>query len=306
MSAYASDRRTSLRTRLDRHLRLWVRTIIYELRRTRRVIVAPDALSSGEPPIFVCGVHRSGTTLLRLILDSHSRIACPPESFFIRPLGSVLDDEKAMEGLLAMGFDESHVLQKLRETVSYFFESYAAVQGKPRWADKTPSYLACLDLLDELYGPECRYLVIYRHGLDVACSIAGMDIPELLEHRGAPRDQKLVPAARYWAERCERSLAFQQKHAKRCFELRYEQLVRDPEPVLRRAFEFLGEPFEPQLLRFHEQPHDSWIGLQDSKAAESSGFEPNIGAWRAEDPGLVSEMRAEAGPMLERLGYACD
>ena len=77
------------------------------------------------------GANRSGTTLLRLVLDSHSRIACPPESYFIRSLGHLLDDEKAMEGLLAMGFDEQHVVERLRETASYFLEMYAASHGKP-------------------------------------------------------------------------------------------------------------------------------------------------------------------------------
>jgi hypothetical protein len=288
---------------LDRTLRRWAASLVYELRRTRRVIVDPETRPRGVPPIFVLGVHRSGTTLLRLILDSHSRIACPPESFFLVPLAGVLQDAKAMEGLEAMGFSREHVLGRLRQCASYFFEMYAASRAKPRWADKTPSYVGLADLIETLFGPDCRYVVIYRHGLDTACSIAGMTIREVAPHLEACGGDRLAAAARYWAEGCGRLLDFQARHASRCFELRYERLTQDPEPHLRRMFEFLGEPWEPQVLRFHEKPHDHWVGLQDAKAAESKGFEPRTGVWRQQPAEVVERMRAQAGPMLRRLGY---
>ena len=292
--------------RLDAHLRLWLRTLIFELRRTRREIVAPDRRPRGEPPIFVLGVHRSGTTLVRLILDSHSRIACPPESFFVRAFGALLDDVKAMEGLRAMGFSREHVLARLRETASYFFEMYAAARGRPRWADKTPSYLNDLELIEEMFGPDCRYVVIHRHGLDVACSLAEVEIAELVEYHDATHEQRIAAGARYWAEQSGKLLAFQRAHAERCHELRYEELTRDPEPVLRRLFDFLGEPFEPGVLRFHEHPHDNWIGLQDAKAALTRGFRPHIDRWREEKPEILAVMRAEARAALEALGYESD
>jgi hypothetical protein len=293
-------------SKLDRHLRLWVTSMIFELRRTRRVIVQPEQRERGQPPIFLCGVHRSGTTLLRLIFDSHSRIACPPESFFIGPLADLLRDTKAMEGLAAMGFDRAHVLARLRETAEYFFEMYASSRQKPRWADKTPSYVDCLDPIDELFGPEARYVVIYRHGLDAACSIATIELRELEEYRGAPREQRLVAAARYWATQCRKLRDFQARHPERTLELRYESLCANPEPELRRVFEFVDEAFEPQLLRFYEQPHDHWVGLQDSKAAESTGFDARSETWRDEPPELVRAMLDEVRPMLDTLGYSTD
>ena len=298
--------RTSLIARLDNWGRRWVEALIFELRRTRRVIVTPESRRDGEPPIFVLGVHRSGTTLLRLILDTHSNIACPPESFFIDPIGRVLSDPKAMEGLRAMGFDDAAVKRRLRETISYFFEMYAASHGKARWADKTPSYVNSLELIEELFGPECRYVVMFRHGLDVACSLSRMQIRELEHLQDVPYAERLEPTARYWATCCEKLLAFEEQHRERCIQVRYEQLCAEPERELRRVFEFLDEPFENQVLEFHQHPHDQWIGLQDGKAARSSGFEVNSGIWRNEDPDLVSGMRRAAGEMLQRLGYLDD
>lgn len=292
--------------RVDRHLRRWVSAVIFELRRTRRVIVSPDERPKGEPPIFIIGVHRSGTTLLRLVLDSHSRIACPPESFFIGPLAEVLKDELAMSGLTAMGFDERHVLRRLRETASYFFEMYAAAKNKPRWADKTPPYVDCLEFIDALYGPDCRYLFLYRHGLDAACSIAGMYIREAQPHIEACGGDRFAGAARYWAVQSQKMIAFRATHPSRCLEIRYEDLTARPEPELRRIFEFLSEPWEPEVLRFHERPHDHWIGLQDSSAAASRGFTPRTDRWREQPPEIIERMLQEAGTVLRELGYSAD
>jgi hypothetical protein len=55
--------------------------------------------------------------------------------------------------------------------VSFYFETYRQSKGKRRWADKTPHYVMCLDFVEELYGPSCQYLMIYRHPFDVAESL---------------------------------------------------------------------------------------------------------------------------------------
>jgi protein-tyrosine sulfotransferase len=280
-----------------------LKTTIDEVRRTKRVIVVPERRPTGETPFFIVGVHRSGTTLLRLIVDSHRRLTCPPESFFLLPLSALLSDPKSMEGLRAMGFDEQHVLARTREYASYFFEMYAASRGKARWADKTPSYIDCLDFLDAVYGPGCRYVLVFRHGLDSACSTAGVGPRELAPHVEACGGDLFAGAARYWATQCEKLLAFRDRHPERCFEVRYEALVDDPEPVLRRMFEFVGEEWDPEVMRFHEHPHDRWTGLEDRRASQTRGFSPNVGRYRAQPPEVIRAMVEQAGPMLTRLGY---
>ncbi len=295
-----------LSTRVVRVLQDLVREAIYATRRTRRVIVVEGGPREelGEAPIFVIGVHRSGTTLVRLILDSHSRIACPPESFFLRPLEALLRDARSLEGLAAMGFPEEQVALRLGEFASCFFERYAASRGKARWADKTPSYVSCLDFVDRLFGDRARYLLVYRHGLDAACSIARIPaIDDADAHIAACGGDRFAGAARYWAQQCKAMRAFATTHRGRSFELRYEDLVREPEARLRPLFEFLGEAWEPAVLRFHEQPHDHRAGLEDRKAVLSRGFAPNVSAWKDEPRDVISRMHEEAGPMLRELGY---
>ena len=123
--------------RVTQFVRQLLRTTLYEARRTKRIVVASETRPRTEKPIFIIGVHRSGTTLVRLILDSHSRIACPPESFFLLSLQLFFGNEKTMEGLKAMGFPREQVVDRLREFTSHFFEGYVASRGKSRWADKT-------------------------------------------------------------------------------------------------------------------------------------------------------------------------
>ena len=295
--------RPALSVRLIDLVRRTLRAVLDETQRTRREIVAPERRTATERPIFVVGVHRSGTTLVRLILDSHSRIACPPESFFLLPGTRVLRDPKALEGLLAMGFSPEHVRARLREHLAYFFEMYAASHQKPRWADKTPSYVNCLDEIDALF-PDAQYVFVYRNGLDSACSIARIpDIPEAEPHVAAAGGDRYAGAARYWATQVGVMRAFAAVHAGRVHELFYEKLAASPEAEVRRLFDFLGEAFEPAVLRFNDQPHDRWAGHQDIKAVASRDFQPNVGTWRREPPERVKGMVAEAGERLRELGY---
>lgn len=292
-AAHRASRQMSMMARLRRRLR----------RQQRPRLLAPaPAAPLTAPPIFVIGVHRSGTTLLRLILDSHSRLACPTESVFLLPLSTLWRDGKAMAGLRAMGFAEDHVLAKLREFSSYYFSSYAGARGKPRWADKSPHYVDCLDFIERLYGPQCQYVFIYRHGLDVACSVGEKVIRPAEAMKQACGDP-YAGGARYWAEQCRKMLAFQAQHANRVFSMRYEALVAEPDQQCRALFAFLGEPWEEQVLQFYQQEHTSAPGLEDPIAATSRGFTPSVGNYRKLPAEIVARMQAEAGEVLRDLGY---
>jgi hypothetical protein len=295
-SSQAPARRTrpGVAARLRRRLRMAVAT--------QRVFVAPPAKARTELPIFIIGVHRSGTTLLRLVLDSHSRIAVPRESVFLLPLSAILREESAWQGLGALGFEPEHVFLKLREFSDYFFDAYAAARGKPRWADKSPQYVDCLDFIDKLYGPACKYLFIYRHGLDVANSIGPRQNIKLARPHKEACGDPYVGAARYWATQCQKMLAFAGTHRERVHEFKYEDFVQAPEQVGRQIFAFLGEPWEPQVLEHYKHEHDVG-GLEDSIASASIGFRPSMKNYLELPAAAVEGMKREAGEVLERLGY---
>ena len=270
--------------------------------RGQKVFALPRVQPQAEPPIFIIGVHRSGTTLLRLVLDSHSRIAVPRESVFLLPLSETWRDETALLGLSGLGFSNEHVTLKLRELADYFFNAYAASRNKPRWADKSPQYVNCLDFIEQLYGPQCKYVFIYRHGLDVACSIGTREVFKLAKpHQDACGDP-FVGAARYWSVQCQKMLHFEQAHRERVFTVRYEEFVQTPEPIARQLFAFLGEAWEPQVLEFHTQRHDTGF-LEDPIASMSKGFNPSLKNYEKLPRELVQGMKREAHDMLRQLGY---
>src|ERR671934_241733 len=142
-----------------------------------------------EPPLFVLGVRRSGTTLLRVMLDRHPALAVPDESYFIPALAArhrgVLDvadfcddlaripairdwevDADAVRGRLAPG-------ARAGDGIAAVYEAYAALRGKERWGDKTPMYMGWLSLINRLF-PAARYVHLIRDGRDAALSFLAM------------------------------------------------------------------------------------------------------------------------------------
>ncbi len=272
-----------------------------------RVVVRE--INAGErrrlPPGFIVGVYRSGTTLLRFVLDSHPNIAVPPESNFINGLSELWRNEWYRKGFQGVGVDTAGLTSRLRDFAGDIFDAYAQAKGKGRWFDKTPSYTEQLEFLDALFGLECRYVMLYRHGLDVATSMTRMQKGDADNGPGR-RFKHLYASTRvcnaaYWAEQCEGMLAFEATHPAQCFRLRYEDYASKPEQFLPPLFDFLGEPWDAGVLRFSEQQHD--YGLQDSKVLDTREFKPNTGTWHDWPTEELEQARTLIAPTLARLGY---
>jgi len=242
---------------------------------------------------------------MRLMLDSHSRIACPAESMFVTPVAKLWGDELAIKGLAGMGFSREHVRCRLKEFVTYYFETYAHARKKARWADKCPHYVDCADFLETLYGPDCLYVFMYRHGLDVACSVANMPIGPAEPYK-VKCANAYVGGARYWAVQCAKLLAFQTRVGERGLSVYYEDLVTAPESIARAVLRHVGEPWEDGVLHFYNVRRSRAPGLEDPTASHSRGFCPSLGKWRTLDRSVVCRMTLEALPMLQRLGYSAD
>ena len=129
-----------------------------------------DLADEARPPApFVVGLTRSGTTLLRMMLDAHPLLTIPPETHFVPDLIKAARAEQGADGMLAamtsnrtwadFGIDEGEMRERLAQVdsgdgagaVRAFFESYAAKHGKPRWGDKTPHYVHHVDQLLEIW-----------------------------------------------------------------------------------------------------------------------------------------------------------
>lgn len=268
-----------------------------------RVLPARESADLTEAPIFLVGVYRSGTTLMRYVIDSHSRICCPPESFFMGPLSALINDEQIRKSLQRMGFDQDHVARRLRRFCLYFFENYAQSCGKPRWADKSPSYVDHLDTLLRLF-PESQFVIIYRHGLDQAHSFTrgGAYVNPACEGYCRPGEDFRLGAVRYWREKTEGVMRFEDAYPEKCRRIHYERLCEDPEGQLKPIFSFLNEPWEPAVLEFYRFRHDK--GAEDGRAAATRGFSVSKDHYRAWPPQLLKQCVELAEPVLSRLNYS--
>ena len=292
-------------------------------------------MSERAPVPFIVGVPRSGTTMLRLMLDAHPDMAIPPETYFVTNLIEAGDGGAGPEQLANvlvghrrwddLGIDEGELRRRLEaagkptggDAVRIAFGLYAEGRGKPRWGDKTPAYLTNIAEIAAAL-PEARFVHLIRDGRDVALSILAM--PEV--DRPMRRPDTVGEIAQRWRRRIERARR-QGEDLPHYLEVRYEDLVLDPEPVLRQVCELIELPFTEAMLEFHasagerleEMSRD--LDARDELPAQSAegriaphalASKPpsgeRIGVWRTEmSPEQVAEFEAEGGEMLRELGY---
>jgi hypothetical protein len=250
------------------------------------------------PPIFVVGCHRSGTTLFRLILDSHPAISCGPETRFLADLEKITDDANwPRMGLY--GFPKSYWHERVAALFDDFQSRYAARRGKTRWADKTPLYAGHLDYLNALF-PEALFINVVRDGRDVARS-----------HRDTWGYMSGLRAIEKWPRYIRMGEEFAPKVGPdRYLEVRYEQLVADTEKQMRQVLEFVGEPWDDAVLHHTDHSHDvmerydSYTSKRRSQKGEGAVYRSRVGGGRkANDPLMKLLLRLRAGATLERIGY---
>ncbi len=267
------------------------------------------------PPLFVLGVSRSGTTLLRVVLDRSPGIAIPDESFFIpllarRHRGQVdparfLDDLGRLPTLRAWGLSAEDIAPRLRprmptgDAIAAIFEAYAAKEQKPRWGDKTPMYMRHLPLLDRLF-PTAQYVHLIRDGRDAALSFLRM--PEGSFTRTWAHPDTVAEFACLWESEISAARTLGQRVGpSRYLAVRYEDLVASPEDVVREICGFAGLPYQPAMLDYvgavdvSEKPHQQRL-LQP--------LTPGVRDWRTQmEADDVRAFESIAGELLEDLGY---
>ncbi len=239
----------------------------------------------GYSPIFIGGLYRSGTTLMRQLLDGHPHIACGPESHLFR--------QNQLERIYAYlrtiwptllsphyAFDPHTVDQVMAGLIHAVVMPNSQQQDKPRWAHKTPETIFFIDTLFAVF-PAAQFIHMIRDPRDAFCSVrerAAKDKP-----RWATWTPKQVAAE--WCRRINCGLAWRER-TDRYREVRYEELVTQPEATLRSLFAFLGEPWAASVL--------------ESKPI----FSNSVGRWRSELSATeVAEIEAVAGQTMLALGY---
>ena len=276
-----------------------------------------EPLRPQPTPFFIVGAQRSGTTMLRLMLNAHSRLCVPFESRFIPDfcrrqaafgdlrvidhmralLDAIAEDEFVRKGRLVP--DKEAVLQRNPQTyaqlVDAVFASVASADGKQRWGDKTPSYLLEMDALWTLF-PGCRFIHLVRDGRDVALSLKSLSWGS----------KDLLRVAQDWRWKVTLGRKMGRMVPDHYLEIHYEDLVASPRDTLRRVCEFIDEPFEERMLCYSDTAVDAMpagsLVWHRSSVRQPDGSK--AGAWRTQ-LGRVDQAIFDgvAGDALAAFGY---
>ena len=229
-------------------------------------------------PIIIGGFYRSGTSLVRRLLDSHSRIHCGPEVKFFKDFyGDYLHDDlhhvRLFKTLATLGLTEAEMLSIFGRAFVESHELAARKAGKVRWADKNPENVLYLKQWSQLLPEGFIFLQIVRNPLDVLASLKEIGF------------HKAVPAA--FADKVhllkklrDTGAAYVATHPESSLTLRYEDIVQTPLATLEYLFSWLGETFEPEVLERFILP-ERGDGIEDPKVKMTHDVhDRSIGRWR--------------------------
>ena len=284
-------------------------------------------------PIIV-GSPRSGTTLLRLMLDSHRELAIPPETGFL-PLAEKLKGrgdrlrDQFFEAVVnystpAPSWPDFEIPEEtfrvvLAEinpfTVSdgfrAFYRLYAARHGKTRWGDKTPIYCHHLNTIRRLL-PEVRFIHLIRDGRDAALSLRRMWFSPGWE---------IETQASYWRD-CVLAARRAGLGRDDYLEVRYEDLVLHTKETLERVCAHSALVYEGTMLNYYQRAPErlkehKGRSLSDGRPllTQEQRFQQQQRTTKPPDPTCVfawkqtmdtderRRFQRVAGDLLEELGY---
>jgi hypothetical protein len=282
-----------------------------------------EARNGRNPYVFIVGCPRSGTTMLRRMVDAHPAVASTPETHWIpryfeqrldvTPAGMVTRrlatrlvnnrhfpelqiEPDAIEELLALEPPLSYA-----SFVSRLFDLYGEQHAKLLVGDKTPRYVRHIETLHELW-PQAKFVHLIRDGRDVCLSMMNWPRADRAAGRFRTwRDDPVSTSALFWewnvhlGRRAGAALGPQ-----RYYEVRYETVVDRPAAACDRLCGFLAVPFSDRMVRYHER-HSESAGSEERTSLPPT---PGLRDWRYQLPAeAIERFEAVAGDLLSKLGY---
>ena len=237
-------------------------------------------------PVFIFSAPRSGSTLLRVILGSHSSLYAPPE-LPLKHLGVRAETQwiqASLEGMELGVEDLEHMLwdRVLAEVLRR--------SGKPRLVVKTPSNVLAWERIAACW-PDAAFVFLLRHPAAAAASLhSSFDPAWRLEDAGS-MEESVARGLRYM------TVVEQARSVLPGLTVRYENLTASPERVVGGMCDFLGVPFEPEMLEYGRFGHAGFTpGLGDSSL--------NIRSGRIQPPApMPDEMPAGLAGICAAWGY---
>lgn len=264
-------------------------------------------------PIFIVGAPRSGTTLLRVLLDQHPRIAMwGGESAFFRRLYDrraafgdpavernrerIVKAYLAIEPVRRLGLDLPQLEQRLlKDGVTWpalftaMLQHNAVIQGKPHFGEKTPGHAFHVNTLRQWF-PDCSIIHIVRDPRDMVSSLIRMPWA----------NRSVVAGARAWSQ--FNAAAREASGAETYLLVKYENLVAGIEKSLEQICRHIGLAYDPAMLE--PKPVTGEIRAPVARAHRPVTL-ARVGLWRQQNfqPWQVAAIEAAAGTLLTEFGY---
>lgn len=285
------------------------------------------SLQRPSSPVFIVGTPRSGTTLLLYMLRSHPRLFFPDEeSHFIIPMYKLsnrynrfqrrddieraLVDMHTIRPVFFRGYTEQNEMaiehlagaiqaagcKSVAEAIDFVYSAMANLAGKARWGDKTPYYALHLPTIMEMF-PDAKVVNMVRDGRDVALS--------LLERRYDMDVYNVYFAAKYWEQYVTAvDVASRSCNKDSLLNIRYEDLLDNPEQTLKSICQFLGEEYFPTLIDFDKPKALDTNLLQKTRLIGQPLKSSNQGKWRTKMTARqINLFDRTAGGLLRSHGY---
>jgi protein-tyrosine sulfotransferase len=272
-----------------------------------------------DDPVFVLCAGRSGSTLLRFLLDAHPDLACPPETrlpWLARQLATawtVIEDAgptgQSGNGNSPDAAISAPVAEGLRRSLDPMMSSYLRRRGKRRYCDKSLGAAQHAGLLLRIW-PDARFICLYRHPMDVIASGIeaspwGLTSYGFEPYIGSPPDNNVAALARYWLDYTTSIVAAEEHFPDRCLPVRYEDLVTDPDGEIARILQFIKAAPAPGIVARCFGPEHQRFGPGDYKiwntgrvSADSVGR-----GWTMPAGKIPAPLLARVNELADVLGY---
>jgi hypothetical protein len=269
--------------------------------------------------VIILGCPRSGTTLLRRLLDSHPELSCPGETFLFRGAARFLKEDTisggfpygTMNALEGLEFDKETIKNKLRTFTTSFYEEIANREEKNIWVAKTAVDSFYIPEIESLFANQknIKFICITRHGLDVISSLKEFSddlqsyISEL--HYYIKEHQQPYEAfAHAWADVTKAIIEFSKNHPDKSHLVRYEDLVNDTDKILKTLTDFLE--ISPHPMDAESILQKNVVGgIGDWKSFKKTKIEnTSIDRWKKDlSDNTVQSLSSILNPVLELANY---
>lgn len=259
-------------------------------------------------PFFIVGCGRSGTTLLRTLLNRHPQIAIPLESLFIvdylkaaprfeiSKLRSLIVQEPEIEEWgITPSWEDLESCQTIAEVIVELHRIYTRIKGKRCWGQKTPRFVREAELI-LTYFPGALFIHVVRDPRAVVNSLIHSDV-----HRS-----NAYHASIRWRMDVQSGLELERLHPENVLRVHYEDMVRDPEKTLRSILSFLNLSYDPVVGESSEQSSAEYSRFYDNIHAniDRGTTDQYIEKWRKSLSGRdVEVVESLTGDFMQVLHY---